>query len=218
MKNIRIAFGHKARTGKDTAVEHIKDVYGAHVVRFAGPIYEIATQIQNICITLYTGPILVTIERIYSAINEVIKEPSHEHSIKNWIDRILIPKILQEGGVKEKKVPWLLQLIGTDLKNIIGYNLWVNMIQYKISAILTTDPEANICCPDVRFPNEYDMLETAGFVLVRVNRENRPIDRDPNHPSEIALDKHIFHYTIDNNGTIKEYTAAIDSLLQKIYM
>lgn len=38
---IRIAFGHKARSGKDTAAEYLKKKYGGEIFKFAEPIYEI---------------------------------------------------------------------------------------------------------------------------------------------------------------------------------
>lgn len=50
MSSLKLAFGHKARVGKDTACEYICKTYGgnnAKVLRFAKPVYEIAGQVQR---------------------------------------------------------------------------------------------------------------------------------------------------------------------------
>lgn len=44
---IRIAFGSKARVGKDTSADYIKERFGGNIVRFASPVYEIAGLIQQ---------------------------------------------------------------------------------------------------------------------------------------------------------------------------
>lgn len=38
---MRIAFGHKARTGKDEAAKYMQSKYGGHILRFAEPVYDI---------------------------------------------------------------------------------------------------------------------------------------------------------------------------------
>lgn len=222
-KPIRIAFGHKARAGKDTAVDHIKSTNGCNVIRFAEPVYAIGDQVQDACDTLYAMPLIETISRIYTAINDIVeldlKYPEAELKMEKWIGRTLIPRILVEDttGRKGEKVTWLLQMIGADFRNIVDQNIWVNIASDNIAAVLSRDPNANICCPDVRFPNEYEMLENAGFALVKINRKNRPIDRDPNHLSETALDKHPFHIVIDNDSTLDAYIATLDLTLEYLY-
>lgn len=48
-KRIRIAFGHKARSGKDTAAEYIKRVIPhATIIHFSDPVYGICANIQAI--------------------------------------------------------------------------------------------------------------------------------------------------------------------------
>jgi dephospho-CoA kinase len=43
---MRIALGHQARVGKDTFMEYFNDIYGCSVIRFAEPLYLIATITQ----------------------------------------------------------------------------------------------------------------------------------------------------------------------------
>ena len=46
---LRLAFGHEARVGKDTAGEYLKNKYGGETFSFAKPLYEILYYAQNIC-------------------------------------------------------------------------------------------------------------------------------------------------------------------------
>lgn len=48
MKPIRIAFGHKAGVGKDTAGEILAQKFGAKVIRFAKPLYDCLYKSQEI--------------------------------------------------------------------------------------------------------------------------------------------------------------------------
>lgn len=41
MRGLRIAFGYKARSGKDTAAEYLQKQYGGEIFKFAQPIYDI---------------------------------------------------------------------------------------------------------------------------------------------------------------------------------
>jgi dephospho-CoA kinase len=43
-----IGISGKARSGKDTVAEYLRDKYGYTIVKFSTPLYEIATYIQNV--------------------------------------------------------------------------------------------------------------------------------------------------------------------------
>ena len=56
---------------------------------------------------------------------------------------------------------------------------------------------------DIRFPNEVAICD----LVVRVNRNIDPLSvdvRDPNHPSEVALDNYDFEHVINNNKNLDE--------------
>lgn len=219
IKPIRMAFGHKARVGKDTALEYITAKYGCTLVRFAAPVYAIADGVQRDSQYMYVSTIEELVNAIFSDIDKHtgiwVKHREQCGAVKTWIRRVLLPKILQEDGCGKPgiKVPWLLQMIGTDLRNIVHEDIWVNVVHEQITKALKDDPNVNIVCADMRFPNEYALLESLGWVLVRVNRANRPIDRDPNHYSEIALDNHDYHWIINNDGTLDEYRDKLQEIL-----
>lgn len=98
----------------------------------------------------------------------------------------------------EKKDPYVLQALGTDVCRRIDINFWVNILidnlqeQYEGTDL--------IVITDVRFENEAKALHEAfGAMLVKLERLNADgssyiaKDRDPNHPSEIALNDYKFH-------------------------
>lgn len=104
------------------------------------------------------------------------------------------------------KDPEFLQYIGTwgRKKNP---NVWVDTLCKKIT------PNTNVLVSDVRYKNEFNRLRELGFVLVKVTRPNRVIDRDPNHPSEIELGTAAWDYTINNDGTLQDLYNKLDDLV-----
>ena len=160
---MRIAFGHKARTGKDAAAKYMQSKYGGHILRFASPVYDIHNFI---------------------------------------LQRLDIPII---------KNPKLLQFLGEGLKEVFEDNaLWAKELDRELAQYCDT----NIFIPDLRFKCEFQMLKDRGFTTVKINRSNRPIDRDPNHKSEIDLDDITFDYVIDNDKTLDEFYLKLEQISQ----
>jgi len=121
-------------------------------------------------------------------------------------------------GMRAKDGP-LLQALGTDVFRKIDPDIWVRVLKYQI------EEEAPKCAliTDCRFPNEANYIHNSGGILVRVVRLQAvegfwkrldarymsknwfdsilPVewvssDRDPKHPSEVALDDYPFDVTI----------------------
>lgn len=163
---IRIAFGNKARAGKDTAGAYILNKYGGERLSFAETLYDISYD------------------------------------------------VLASLGLPKQKNPALLQCLGGGLRARLYPEVWVDVVKRKILQTDTVAPDTNLVVTDMRYPNEMRMLKEHGFITVRVNRENRPIDRDPNHESEIALDSAEFDYTINNDGTVEELYEKIEKIIR----
>ena len=160
-KPYRIAFGHQARVGKDSACNYLSSKFqNSIIIRFASPVYNIAEQIQ-----------------------------------------------MQLNKSLEKN-PRLLQLIGLGLREVYGDDIWSSQVESQIQSLTTQ----NIFIPDLRFKNEADMLKKHGFLLVKIIRKNREIDRDPRHKSEIDLEDYPFDLVIENDGTINEFYNKLDKL------
>lgn len=84
----------------------------------------------------------------------------------------------------------ILQWYGTDVARKQDPNTWVKALDRRLSS---ENPSLAVVT-DVRFPNEAEYIKEKGGYLVQVIRLNADgsqyLDkgRDPNHPSEIALD------------------------------
>lgn len=112
-------------------------------------------------------------------------------------------------GVPIRKDPALLQLLGTVLREHYGSYVWIDSLSNRMGS-------APAIVTDMRLPNEMQFLKDHGFVTIKITRRNRPIDRDPTHISETALDDAEFDYEISNDGTIDEFHAKIDDLMDTI--
>lgn len=95
-------------------------------------------------------------------------------------------------GMKEKD-PALLQVLGTDVFRKRDPEIWVNTLYYKLK-----DKAPRIAViPDVRFINEAELIKSLGGILIKITRLNPDgtpfvaLDRDPNHPSEMALNDYV---------------------------
>ena len=120
--------------------------------------------------------------------------------------------IQQILGKPIEKNPVLLQFIGEGLRNIYTKDVWIDLACSKIEEIMRNEPTSHIFIPDMRYPNEMTELKRLGFTTVKIIRENRPIDRDPNHISETALSSAKFDHIINNNQNLEQYHSQIDSL------
>jgi len=112
---------------------------------------------------------------------------------------------------------YFLQKVGTELfRNMIDKDFWCKSLMKTVDRVLEYEDNI-IIIDDVRFPNEADAIKERGGILIRINREERPdTGRDPNHPSEIALDDYEgFDYIIDNDGTIEELYNKLEVILEQ---
>lgn len=116
-------------------------------------------------------------------------------------------------GVKVEKDGLLLQTIGEGMRNHYGEKVWVDIVEAYIDA----HPLENIIVTDLRYRNELRMLSKRGFKIIRVNRKHRPVDRDPNHISEVDLDHITFEYDINNDNSLDLLEEKVMSVLSKLF-
>jgi hypothetical protein len=125
----------------------------------------------------------------------------------------------------------LLQKLGTEaMRDGLHTNVWVNALfaDYKRSShwedrfydelnkkgfagreeVWSNYP--NWIITDMRFPNELEAVVEKGGITIRVVR---PETVTGEHPSEIALDGHIVHYEIINDGTIEDLIDKVREIL-----
>lgn len=159
---LRIAFGSKAGTGKNTCAEYLQKEYGGKILKFATKVYAIADQTQQIL------------------------------------------------GLSRKKDTTLLRFIGEGFRKLYGDDIWLNVVVKQIKLLSN---ETNIYITDLKYPNEFKKLKEMGFITVRVNR---PIDRDPNAESEIALDNFTadFDFVINNDSSLEELYDQVEKIVK----
>lgn len=159
---MRIAFGYKARSGKDTCCDYLCEEFGFEKTRIAEKLYDICGNIQM-------------------TLNKEVK-----------------------------KDPTLLQDIGMKMREYYGEDIWIS------SLIQDLKKYKNYCVPDMRFLNDFRLLKENGFILIKIIRDDRVVDRDQNHQSEIELDQKDdteFDYVIRNNGTIDEMLRELSKIV-----
>lgn len=235
-----IGLGNKARNGKDSLANFIKNKLGdkCHILHFADALYEECRNLPhyqnsiNYLIVNYGGSYFIK-----SGNNQYIKLTCNEISDKfdEWVRLNTKGEYGHYLGMEEKD-PLLLQWWGTDFRRKhFGDNYWTKKIEDRIISAYSNSELNNdsiILIPDTRFKNEYDMITeewnpemAEGFIqtenyYISVNRytENgtRFIsnDRDPNHPSETELDGIEADYTV-NAKNLQELEAEADNIIKK---
>lgn len=161
---LRIAFAHKARSGKDTAVGWFINKFGGVNSKFTASLYGCMFAVQD-----------------------YLKIPYEKDTL-------------------------FLQVIGTQWGRAKDPNFWTKRVKIPV--------DQNCFISDCRFKNEAQFLREQGFILVKINRDLKyrlPLDRDPNHPSEIDLDDwNDWDYVINNNGTLEDYYIKLRQLADDI--
>ena len=99
---------------------------------------------------------------------------------------------------KPPHVRKLLQLAGTEEgRDVYGEDIWCNAAQawIQILASVSDKNPALFVVPDVRFPNEVDMIHSMGGRVLRIEApqraaKSRLTEEQRLHPSEVALDNY----------------------------
>lgn len=115
-------------------------------------------------------------------------------------------------GIPVEKDGLLLQTIGEGLRKHYGENVWVDIVE----AYIDTHPLENIIITDLRYRNEMEMLSKRNFEIIRINRKQRPVDRDPNHISEVDLDTTKFDHTLENDEGLERLKEQVADVIFKI--
>jgi hypothetical protein len=136
---------------------------------------------------------------------------------KEWSRKFRYPSYIATRE-EDMTVRRFLQLLGTEaIREGLHTNAWVNAL---FADCQDEDPPwfkaikfSKWIVTDVRFPNEFDGIKQRGGIVIRVNR---PGINTGDHPSETALDNHVFDYTITNDGTLEELEQKVITMLNTI--
>ena len=117
-------------------------------------------------------------------------------------------------GLEVCKDPVLMQSLAKTLKSRYGEDVFVDQLSHKL--VKCEDKKISVIITDLRFLNEYSLLSKLGFILLRINRPNREIDRDPNDISETELDNCKFDYYIENDWNMSYLYDKVDEFMANI--
>jgi hypothetical protein len=118
---------------------------------------------------------------------------------------------------------FVLQKVGTEcMRHGLFDGIWVSRTKQKIQRQSYLD----FVIPDVRFPNEIEMIHSQGGIVVEVKRgpqpqwaqEFRTLGAEPKdvHPSEWMWMKERIDHVIENNGSLLDLKNQVSNLLDAI--
>lgn len=114
--------------------------------------------------------------------------------------RDLVHDIGWESAKRIPEVRAFLQDLGVAARDHLDPDVWVRPV---IARALTLD---DVVITDVRFPNEFQAIRSAGGTLVKMTRQGAGAG---GHVSEIALADADWDHVISNDGTLAELEVAL---------
>lgn len=179
-----IGFGHKAQRGKDTAADYLVKEHGFTKLSFAGHLKEVVKT-----------AFLLTDDEVYGT------------------EKLEVHPFLTKVFGKPTTPVDVLQFFGTEVfRELVHKDFWILVVQQKIALL----PEGtNVVLADTRFPDEGDaILEMGGKVYKVDGPQRRDTGRDPNHPSETAMDDYDrWTGIILNHGTLRDLYDKVEAVL-----
>lgn len=108
-----------------------------------------------------------------------------------------------------------LQMIGTDLFRIhFNNDIWINIIENKIGAMLKNNPNTNIVISDCRFTNEFSLIKQfSDSHIIMILRENNNSINKLYHSSETEWINYNFDVILQNDNSIEDLKTNLKSLL-----
>lgn len=221
---MKIALCGKLGSGKNAAYDIIKQYISDDMleVKFADSIYEIHDIIQENTLFLRnttTGSDSHILNLIDKLVEYKLQHGWHYLHLKSKELRELCQELSKNTLIVQQKHKnaYFLQQLGTEIGRSIKNTLWTDQFIKKIEGL------DNICCTDVRCPDELEACKEQGFITIKLirNMEFRKdyiAGRDPNHHSEIASD-HLsndnYDYVIENNGTLEEFKTKLLQIIEE---
>ena len=174
-----VGFMGRAGAGKDTAADHLVRAHGYTKCAFADPLKEACRAMFGF-----------TDEQLYGHLKEVKDQElgfTPRHAMQ-WFGTDLVRKHMHE------------------LMPDVGENFWAHLVMVKHQKGLMKDPNHKTVVSDVRFPNEVDIINEMGGIVIKLQRnaadEHGKNSKMGTHASEANVDKMTgYAATIENNDT-----------------
>jgi hypothetical protein len=195
-----IVLSGKKQTGKDTSGNMIKNILlerglVAELTAFAEPLKRMCIDIIGLDENLIYGNNEDKETLTHVIWDNFPEEIRLKYSNSTYMDSICnneLPK-MRSGPMTIREV---LQVIGTDIfRQMIDWDIWAKSPfnkKWDADVVIITD---------CRFPNEKDVTESRGGVIIRLERDTR---LDDSHESETALDGFSFKHSYINNGSLDD--------------
>lgn len=215
-----IGFGHRARSGKDTAVAAIVEemrkraagyeddtpVYDARPYSFARALKEEVT-----AAALSAGGMI----NLFKPDMYFLQENQNLIQLPEWV-QFEADAPMDDPLCPLGKQRTLLQWWGTEFRRSVNDNYWIN----KMARILEKEKPQCALISDMRFPNEMAFVQKYGSA-VRVDRAGLPPLRGMAgvHPSELALANTPdweWDAIIKNDGTLEQFKEKVIQLFENL--
>lgn len=216
-----IGFGHRARSGKDTAAAMIIKERGLRP-RYLEPWDGVSSR---------TGTVGVADIRRYGFGDELKREVTQAALSAGGMKNLFGTwELVQENGNFIEFPEWvrksyeedpdmtdplcplgkqrgLLQFWGTEFRRSVNPNYWLDKLEKNVKK---DNPDVALIT-DCRFPNEFDKVKSLGEV-VRVDRPGLPLLDENSHASEKALANvpdEEWSRVLTNDGTLEDFKVKV---------
>lgn len=192
-----LAFGNKARHGKDTACEAIKDFYARRRNQFYG--HGLLPKIQDVRRVNFADELRREVTRAIDragSVHKLLSARIDGHILPEWVVADPSPD-MGDPLLPHGKHPKLLQWWGTEYRRNEDPDYWVKKWFEQIDNFKGT-----VVTGDLRFLNEAKAVQYIGGKTINVTRLNvdgskyYSSDRPMDHISEVELDGHNWDYYI----------------------
>lgn len=191
MKKKLLLLTGRARHGKDSLAQVIRDEFGYFPIALGDAVKQFALAVDPI--VEVPGPV------------NFVGAPLGAKYLRL---KTIIDQIGWEDGKKIPEVRRLLQAIGTEgARNIIDDEIWL-----KLGEVISNRHEKSVFT-DIRFPNEVYFLKCRGCIAIRVTRPNFDSGVDITHGSEKYIPQLDVDYDIVNDQGLPELRAKIKELM-----
>lgn len=199
-----IALTGKARSGKDTAANIIRNYLDNHndLVDF--------NKVRVYGFEAFAAPLKSMIAMLldFFGLGSVMQP----ETLYPYIDGDQKEEVIEAIGASPRG---MLQTLGTNWgRQMVNGNIWLNCMRTRLEAYPAVVDMgyggAVIVVTDCRFDNEAELIHELGGKVVRIQRDNVPEQvGEADHPSENGVAPHLIDITVDNNGTVEEFQDAL---------
>lgn len=210
-----IGIAGKARSGKDTAADILKELTNQATYSFANPLKKRVNLIFGWDERHGWGSLKE--EKLYTRV-------VHKSEVNMLLNNFLFAFVEEE---KQLKMHFDFYEVFQDFVSFdnLGFMQW-NISPRKAYQLFGTEfarkrikdsiwldmaPTQGVIIPDVRFDNEAAFIkENAGFII-KIERDHTKIN-ESSHSSEAGISEEFIDFIVDNNGTMKQLEKQIKDL------